>query len=170
MIVNLPGKESHIETSCFIAPTASVIGEVRMHHKASVWFGATVRADVASITIGEGTNIQDNAVIHVTEGIPTILGDNVTIGHAAIIHSATIGDGCLIGMGSTILDGATLGEQTLVGAASLVPPGKTYPPRSLVMGSPAKFIRTLTDEEIRSMQDNATHYCQAAAEYAKLLG
>jgi len=169
MILNFKDKQPHIDPSCFIAPSSDVIGDVVLGQFSSVWFNATVRGDVAPIRIGMGSNIQDNTVVHVTSGIPTSIGDHVTIGHGVIIHSCTIGNGCLIGMGSTILDGAILAEETLVGAGSLIPPGKTYPARSLVMGSPAKFIRALTEKEIEEIQDNARHYEQASAEYKAML-
>ena len=169
MILNFKDKQPHIDPSCFIAPSADVIGEVVIGTTSSVWFNATVRGDVAPIHIGEGSNIQDNTVVHVSTGIPASIGDHVTIGHGVIIHSCTIENGCLIGMGSTILDGAVLREETLVGAGSLIPPGKTYPERSLVMGSPAKFIRALTEEEILEMRENAKHYEMASAEYIAML-
>lgn len=169
MIVNFKGKHPHIDATCFIAPSADVIGEVVLGPSSSVWFNATVRGDDAPIYIGEGSNIQDNTVVHCTIGVPTSIGDHVTIGHGAIIHSCTIGDGCLIGMGSTILDGAVLAEETLVGAGSLIPQGKTYPPRSLVMGFPAKFIRTLTEKELEEMRENAAHYAKASQEYTEAL-
>lgn len=169
MIMNFKDKQPHIDPSCFIAPSSDVIGEVVIGPSSSVWFNTTIRGDVASIHIGEGSNIQDNTVIHCTRAVPVSIGDHVTVGHGVIIHSCTIADGCLIGMGSTILDTAVLAEETLVGAASLVPPGKTYPPRSLVMGSPAKFIRALTETELQEMRENAKHYAEAAREYASAL-
>jgi len=165
MIMNFKDKQPNIDPSCFIAPSSDVIGDVVMGPSSSVWFNATVRGDDSSIHIGKGSNIQDNAVVHVSIGVPVSIGDHVTIGHGAIIHSCTIGDGCLIGMGSTILDGAVLAEETLVGAGSLIPPGKTYPERSLVMGSPAKLIRALTENELEEMRENARHYAMASAEY-----
>lgn len=165
MILNFKDKQPHIDPSCFIAPSADIIGEVVVGKASSVWFNATVRGDIASIHIGEGSNIQDNTVVHVSTNVPLSIGNHVTIGHGVIIHSCSIGDGCLIGMGSTILDGAVLAEETLVGAASLIPSGKTYPPRSLVMGSPAKFIRILTEEELQQMRENTKHYEQASAVY-----
>lgn len=165
MILKFKKKQPQIDPSCFIAPSADVIGDVVMGTASSVWFNATVRGDDAPIHIGEGSNIQDNSVVHVSIGVPTSIGDRVTIGHGAIIHSCTIENGCLIGMGSTILDGALLHEETLVGAGSLIPPGKTYPARSLVMGSPAKYIRPLREEELQDMRENARHYMQASAEY-----
>ena len=169
MIVNFKGKQPHIDPSCFIAPSSDVIGDVVIGSSSSVWFNTTIRGDVSSIHIGEGSNIQDNTVVHVTIGVPTSIGDGVTIGHGVILHSCTIGNGCLIGMGSIILDGTILAEETLVGAGSLIPPGKTFPARSLVMGSPAKFIRALTEKELEDMRENARHYAEAAQEYASLL-
>ena len=169
MIVNFKGKQPHIDPSCFIAPSSDVIGDVVIGSSSSVWFNTTIRGDVSSIHIGEGSNIQDNTVVHVTIGVPTSIGDGVTIGHGVILHSCTIGNGCLIGMGSIILDGTILAEETLVGAGSLIPPGKTFPARSLVMGSPAKFIRALTEKELEDMRENARHYTEAAQEYASLL-
>jgi len=166
MILAFKGKQPEIDNSCFIAPSADVIGEVVMGPSSSVWFNATVRGDDAPVHIGKGSNIQDNTVVHCSIGVPTSIGDHVTIGHGAIIHSCTIGDGCLIGMGSIILDEAVLAEETLVGAGSLIPSGKTYPPRSLVMGSPAKAIRALTEKELEEMRENARHYAQASSEYA----
>lgn len=169
MIMNFKDKQPQIDASCFVAPSAAVIGDVVIGPSSSIWFNATVRGDVASIHIGEGSNIQDNAVIHVTTGIPTTIGDWITIGHGAIIHACTIGNGCLIGMGSTILDGAVLQEETLVGAGSLIPPGKTYPARSLVMGSPARFIRALKEDELTEMRQNAKRYVQASSVYSAAL-
>jgi len=169
MIVSINGKQPQIDATCFIAPSSDVIGEVVMGPSSSVWFNATVRGDDAAIHIGKQSNIQDNSVVHCTIGLPTTIGAGVTVGHGVILHSCTIGDGCLIGMGSTILDGAILEEETLVGAGSLIPPGKTYPPRSLVMGTPAKFIRALTEEELLEMRENARHYAQASQEYLATL-
>ena len=169
MIMNFKEKQPHIDPSCFIAPSSDIIGEVVMGPSSSVWFNTTVRGDVASIHIGKGSNIQDNAVIHCTTGLPTSIGEWVTIGHGVILHSCTIGDGCLIAMGSTLLDKAVLAEETLVGPGSLIPPGKTYPPRSLVMGTPAKFIRALTEEELLDMRENSSHYALASQEYIAAL-
>ena len=169
MILNFKDKQPHIDPSCFIAPSADIIGDVRIDASSSVWFNATIRGDVAPIQIGKQSNIQDNAVVHCTIGVPLSIGDYVTIGHGVIIHSCTIGDGCLIGMGSIILDGAILAEETLVGAGSLIPPGKTYPARSLVMGSPAKFVRALADKELVEMRENARQYAQASSEYSAIL-
>ncbi|NCC14025.1 MAG: gamma carbonic anhydrase family protein, partial [Spirochaetia bacterium] len=123
---------------CYIAPTADIIGDVRLGDGVSVWFHATLRADVNSITIGEQTNIQDNCVLHVTKAQALVVGKRCTVGHGAILHACTIEDDCLIGMGSIVLDGSHIGTQCLVGAGSVVPPNKTYPPQSLIIGSPAR--------------------------------
>jgi carbonic anhydrase/acetyltransferase-like protein (isoleucine patch superfamily) len=158
MILTVLGKKANVAKDTYIAPSADILGEVTIGKGSSVWFHATLRADVAPILVGEGTNIQDNAVVHVSTGIPTNIGNNVTIGHGAIIHSCTICDGCLVGMGAILLDGALLERDTLVGAGALVTPGKTFPGKSLVMGSPAKFIRELTEQEITDMHENTRHY------------
>ena len=162
MILSFLEKKATIAETAYLAPSADIIGDVTMGTKSSAWFHATLRGDVAPISIGEGTNIQDNAVIHVSEGIPTRIGKNVTVGHGAIIHSCIIGEGCLIGMGAIILDGVVLQEDTLVGAGALVPPGKTFPPRTLVLGNPAKAIRDLTEKEIGDMHENTRHYQEMA--------
>jgi carbonic anhydrase/acetyltransferase-like protein (isoleucine patch superfamily) len=162
MVLTFLGKKANIAENTYVAPSADIIGEVSLGKDSSVWFHATLRGDVAPIFIGEGTNIQDNAVVHVSQGIPTLIGKNVTIGHGAIIHSCTIGEGCLIGMGSIILDGVVLNEDTLVGAGTLIPPGKTFPPKTLLIGNPAKAVRNLTDQEIVDMHENTRHYQKMA--------
>ncbi|AEV30001.1 isoleucine patch superfamily enzyme, carbonic anhydrase/acetyltransferase [Sphaerochaeta pleomorpha str. Grapes] len=162
MVLSLLGKKATIEENTYLAPSADIIGDVTLGKKSSVWFHATLRGDVAPIVIGEGTNIQDNVVVHVSNGIPTRIGKNVTIGHGAIIHSCTIGEGCLIGMGAIILDEAVLQEDTMVGAGALVPPGKTFPPKTLLLGNPARVIRDLTEKEIEDMHENTRHYQEMA--------
>jgi carbonic anhydrase/acetyltransferase-like protein (isoleucine patch superfamily) len=121
---------------------------------------------MAPITIDSGTNIQDNAVVHVNDGMPTVIGKSVTIGHGAIIHACTIGDRCLVGMGAIILDEAVIGDECLVAAGALVPPRKQFPPRSLIVGSPAKVARSLTDREVADLLLNADHYVKNGHEYA----
>lgn len=152
----------------YIAPSADIIGDVHLGAGCTVWFGATIRGDVAPISIGERTNIQDNAVVHVNSGVPTHIGNDVSIGHGAIIHGCTIGNGCLVGMGAIILDRAIIGEHSLVAAGALVSPRKVFPPRSLIVGSPAKVARTLTDDEIAGMQANADHYVGYGLTYANM--
>lgn len=142
----------------YIAPNATVVGDVILKQNASIWYGAVLRGDHGTITVGEGTNIQDNAVVHEE----TTIGDHCTIGHSAIIHGCTIGDSCLIGMGAIVLDGAVLGARCMVGAGALVT-GKTNAPEgSLLLGSPAKVVRPLTEEELADMAQNAQNYVNHA--------
>lgn len=166
----LPYKETEpcLGEVAYIAPSADIIGDVSLGAGCTVWFHATIRADVARVTIGERTNIQDNAVVHVNSGIPTHIGSDVSIGHGAIIHGCTVGDGCLVGMGAIILDRAVIGEHSLVAAGALVSPRKHFPPRSLIVGSPAKVARTLTDEEVAGMRTNSDHYVEYGKTYADM--
>ena len=147
MIKGYQGIEPKIDETAFIAEGVDVIGKVNIGKNANIWYGSVLRADDNYITVGENTNIQDGSVVHISEGYPTIIGNNVTIGHKAIIHGCEIGDNTLIGMGSIVLDGAKVGEFTLLGAGSLVPPGKEIPSGVLAMGSPAKVIRELSEQE-----------------------
>lgn len=165
MLIPYKGVAPTTFESNFIAPTADVIGQVTLSEDTNVWFGAVIRGDVASISIGERTNVQDNAVVHVATGFPTQIGNDVTIGHGAIVHGCTVGDTVLIGMGSIILDGAVIGKETMIGAGTLIPQGKVIPPGSLVMGSPGKVIRTLTEKEIVDLKASAEHYVSYAKEY-----
>ncbi len=168
-ILPYKGKKPELGTSTFIAPGAVVIGDLEIGKESSVWFNTVIRGDVNFIRIGDRTNIQDNSTVHVTSGgNPTIIGNDVTIGHNAIIHAATIHDACLVGMGAIILDGAVIGKESLIGAGSLVNKGMQIPPRSLVYGSPAKVIRTLSDDEVKGLYHSAEHYVEVARQY--LLG
>ncbi|WP_304226619.1 gamma carbonic anhydrase family protein [Gracilinema caldarium] len=151
-----------IHQSAFVAWNAEVAGSVTLAKDVSVWFSVTLRADIAPIEIGEGSNIQDGSVVHVDTEAPTIVGRNVTVGHRAILHSCTIGDDALIGMGAIILNGAEIGSESIVGAGALVTQGKKFPPRSLILGSPAKLVRELSSEEIASIKQNAEHYKELA--------
>lgn len=153
------------DPSNFIAESAQVIGNTTLEEDASVWFGAVVRGDVEPIRIGKRSNVQDNAVVHCSKGFDTIIGDDVTIGHGAIVHGCHIGNRVLIGMGAILLDGVKVGDDCMVGAGSLIAPGKEIPPRSLVVGSPGKVVRTLTDEEMASLKASAAHYVTYASEY-----
>ena len=146
MIKGYKGVEPKIDETVFIADSADVIGQVNIGKNANIWYGTVLRADDNHITVGENTNIQDGSVVHISEGYPTVIGDNVTIGHKSIIHGCEIGNNTLIGMGSIVLDGAKIGEFTLLGAGSLVPPGKEIPSGVLAMGSPAKVIRELSEQ------------------------
>lgn len=165
MTTHYQGKSPSIPSSAWIAPSADVMGDLTLGEQCSIWFNATVRGDMASITIGENTNVQDNAVVHVNTGMPTSIGSGVTIGHGAIIHGCTIGDECLVGMGAIILDEAVIGEQSIVAAGALVTPRKQFPPRSLIVGSPAKAVRGLTEEEIEGIRTNAKHYIEMVEHY-----
>ena len=155
-----------IGNNTWIAPSADVIGDVRMGEDCSIWFGCVVRGDVHKIVIGDRVNVQDLSMIHVThykkedksDGNPTIIEDDVTIGHRVMLHGCTIKKACLIGMSCTILDGAIIGAESIVGANSLVTKNKVFPPRSLIMGSPAKVVRQLTEEEIKELYASATRY------------
>ncbi|MFL6690471.1 MAG: gamma carbonic anhydrase family protein [Alphaproteobacteria bacterium] len=144
----------------WIAPTATLIGRVRLLSNASVWFGAVLRGDNDWITIGKNSNIQDNSVIHTDPGQPVVIGANVTLGHNVILHSAIVGDNSLIGMGSTLLNGARIGRNCLIGAHTLIPEGKEIPDQSLVVGSPGRVVRQLAGEQIAMLTASAEVYVQ----------
>jgi carbonic anhydrase/acetyltransferase-like protein (isoleucine patch superfamily) len=153
-----------IAPTAFIAPTAVIVGDVRLGDHASVWYTAVLRGDVQPITVGARTNIQDGAIVHATVGrTPTTIGDDCTIGHRAIVHGCTVGDRVLIGMGAIVLDDAIIGDDSLVGAGALVTSGTVIPPRSLVVGSPAKVRRSLSDDEVTGLRASAAHYVETAA-------
>jgi len=165
--------EPKIAQGTWIAPSADVIGDVRCGEDCSIWFGCVVRGDVHFIQIGDRVNIQDLSMIHVTHykngdrstGNPTIIGDDVTIGHRVMLHGCTIEDASLIGMSATILDGAVIGKESIVGAGSLVTKNKVFPPRSLIMGSPAKVVRELTQDEVAELYASAQRYVTFKKEY-----
>lgn len=154
MIASVFGKNPSIPPSAWIAPSADVMGEVILGEHVSIWFGAVVRGDVNSITIGDYTNVQDGTVIHVTQGGHcTVIGKRVTIGHKALLHACTVGDDCLIGMGAILLDGVEIGAGSVVAAGALVTPGKKFPPGSMIMGAPAKAVRQVQPAERMEMID-----------------
>ena len=157
-------KKPVLGKNVYIAKGAVVLGDVTLGDNASVWYNAVVRGDINRIVIGEGTNIQDNAVVHLADNFPCLLGKFVTVGHSAIVHACTIGDECLIGMGAIVLDGAEVGDQCLIGARALVTQGMKIPAGSLELGSPAKIVKTLSPEERAGLKDWATKYV-ANAEY-----
>ena len=154
-----------IDKSVFIADGAKVIGNVEMGKNSNIWFNAVIRADSADVKIGECSNVQDNAVIHTSKGSGVQIGNNVTIGHGAIIHGCTIGDNVMIGMGAIVLDGAVIEENSIIGAGSLVTQNKTIPSGSLAFGNPAKVVRRLTEQEISSVESNAISYVNKAKNY-----
>jgi len=147
----------------YIARGAVVLGDVTLGDYASIWYGAVLRGDINRIEIGHHTNIQDNTVVHLTDDLPCVVGNHVTVGHAAILHACTIGNEVLVGMGSAILDGAVIGDQCLVGARALVTPGTKVPPGSLVLGMPAKVVRALTAEERMNLKNMGDKYAAYAA-------
>ena len=152
----------------YIAETATVIGDVILSDEVNIWFGAIIRADMHFIRIGNRTNIQDNAVVHVTTAVsPTHIGSGVTVGHGAIIHGCTIEDDCMIGMSATVMDDAVIGKGSLVGAGSLVPPNMKIPPKSLVVGVPGKIIRNITDKEYAMIIERPQEYIDLAEIYLK---
>ena len=166
-IVTLRGKTPVIDPSVFLAPTASVIGDVAIGDGSSIWFGVVIRGDVFPIRIGARTNIQDNSVVHVTGGkSATTVGDDVTVGHSALIHGCTVGNRCLVGMGSIILDGAVVEDDCFIAAGSLVPPGMRIESRSLVIGRPAKKVRTLQDADLEEIRNAAALYVQNARDFS----
>ncbi len=148
----------NIHPSAFVAPTATLIGDIVLGAQASVWFGAVLRGDNDRITIGPRTNIQDQAIVHVDPDVPVNIGADVTVGHRAIIHGATVEDGCLIGMGAIVLNRAVVGAGSIVGAGAVVKEGDIIPPRSLVVGIPAKVVRQLTDEQVAENLASAARY------------
>jgi carbonic anhydrase/acetyltransferase-like protein (isoleucine patch superfamily) len=149
-----------LHETAFVAHTAEVAGDVKLAAGSSVWFSASVRGDIAQIVVGKNSNVQDAAVLHCDFGIPCVIGEGVTIGHGAIVHSAKVGDNTLIGMGAIVMNGAVIGEDSIVGAGALITGGKEFPPRSMILGSPAKVARELTDEEIAHNRENAQHYVE----------
>jgi len=156
-------KQPSLGKHVFICKGATVVGDVTLGEHASVWYGAVLRADINRIVVGNYSNVQDNAVLHLSDELPCIIGDYVTVGHAAVIHGATVANESLIGMGAVILDGAEIGEQCIVGARSLVTPGTKIPAGSMVMGSPAKVVRPLKPEEREGLKYWAEKYaCNAA--------
>jgi len=160
------GRLPVVHPTAYVDASAQVIGDVDIGADSSVWMNAVVRGDVNTIRIGDRSNIQDGTVVHVMhETHPTRIGDDVTIGHAAVVHGCTIGNRVLIGMGATILNGAVVGEDSIVAAGSLVTEGAVIPPRSLAMGSPAKVRRTLSDEDVASILDYAANYVRYKKDY-----
>jgi carbonic anhydrase/acetyltransferase-like protein (isoleucine patch superfamily) len=155
----------NIDPSVFVAPTATVIGNVTIGEGANIWFNTVLRGDIQSITVGKYTNIQDNSTVHVMGDQPTVIGDYVTIGHNAVIHCNKIGDNCLIGMGAVLLGYCEIGENTIIGAGAVVTQHKKIPPNSLVVGSPGRIVRPLLDDEIEALHQSAIRYNLLAQQY-----
>ncbi|HGY11074.1 MAG TPA: gamma carbonic anhydrase family protein [Desulfobacterales bacterium] len=173
MISNFFGHEPKIGKNVFIAENADVIGMCEIGEDCSVWFGAVLRGDIHYIKIGNRTSIQDLSVVHVThftkkdmsDGFPVIIGNDVTIGHKAMLHGCTIEDACLIGMNATLLDGCHIGKESIVAAGSVVTQGKKFPPRSMIMGTPAKVVRQLSEKEIKQIYQSAQNYIKYKNDY-----
>ena len=166
MIYKYMGEKPEIDESCYIAESADIIGTVSIGEGSSVWFGAVSRGDGKYIKIGKGSNIQDNSILHINNGgSPIIIGDNVTVGHGAILHGCKIEDNCLIGMGATVLDGTIICENTLIAAGSIVTGRKKIPSGVLCLGIPAKVVRKLAEEDIQEIKKNAEYYIKLSKEY-----
>lgn len=167
-IVAFDGKAPRLAASVFLAEGSAVTGDVEIGEDSSLWFGTVVRGDVNHVRIGARTNLQDQTVVHVTAGRhPTVIGDDVTVGHRAVLHGCTVRDRCLVGIGAIVLDGVVVGPDAMIGAGALVPPGMVVPPGKLVLGAPAKVKRDLTPEELASLRATAARYVGYAAVYRR---
>ena len=167
MIYDFEGHTPKVDPNSWVASNAVIIGKVELKKDSNIWFNVTLRGDVEPITVGEGSNVQDGSVVHSDPGCPVIIGKNVTIGHLVMLHGCVIEDDCLIGIGSTILNKAKIGKNSIIGANALVTENKVIPERSLVLGSPGKIVRQVTDEEIKSIKENAEHYVANYKKYKK---
>ena len=154
-----------IHPDAFVAPNATIIGDVTLKAGANIWFGAVLRGDVDRIVIGEGSNVQDNCVLHSDAGMPTLIGKNVVIGHGAVVHGCVVEDGALIGINATVLSGAHIGAGAMIAAGALVPPGANIPPRTLYKGAPARFARPMRQKDLDAIQENARRYRERARQY-----
>jgi carbonic anhydrase/acetyltransferase-like protein (isoleucine patch superfamily) len=162
----IDGKAPVVPEDSWVAPSADLIGEAILGSEVGIWFGAVVRADNTAIRIGDRTNIQEGAMLHSDPGAPLTIGADCTVGHHAILHGCTIGNRVLVGMGATVLNRAVIGEDSLIGAGALVTEGKTFPPRSLIVGAPARVTRTLSETEVAAINRSASHYADRQARYA----
>jgi len=169
MIYDYGDRRVEMLGDCFIAPSADVIGSVRLGDGCSIWFGAVLRGDNDWIHVGEGSNIQDGSIVHVDPGVPVVIGRNVTVGHGVMIHGCEIGDSCLIGNRAIILDGARIGENSLIAAGALVTPNTQIPPGSVVMGAPGKVVRSVQPRDLERMLRGCEAYRVKSRNYAALL-
>ena len=167
MFYDLKDKKPKNSGENWVAPNATIIGDVTLEKNTSIWFNAVLRGDIENILIEEGSNVQDGSVLHTDPGCPLKVGKNVTIGHLVMLHGCVIEDDCLIGIGSTILNKAKIGKNSIIGANALITENKVIPERSLVIGSPGKIIRQVTEEEIKSIKENAEHYVENYKKYKK---
>jgi carbonic anhydrase/acetyltransferase-like protein (isoleucine patch superfamily) len=166
LIRGFGGKRPSIHPSAFVADHATIVGDVEIGARSSIWFGAVLRGDVFHIRIGEETSIQDNSVVHVThDQFATQIGSRVTVGHSVTLHGCTVGDLCIVGMGATLLDQSMVGDRCIIGAGALVTPGTKIPPGHLAVGSPARVKRPLSEEELSWLSESAAHYVELVAKY-----
>jgi gamma-carbonic anhydrase len=165
IVASFGGTSPRLHDSVLLMDGSTVIGDVEIGEGSSLWPGAVVRGDVHSVRIGARTNLQDQGVVHVTADHPTVIGDDVTVGHGAVVHGCTVKERCLIGIGAIVLDGAVVGPDALVGAGALVPPGAVVPPGALALGSPARVVRQLSEEERASLRASAARYVELSARY-----
>jgi carbonic anhydrase/acetyltransferase-like protein (isoleucine patch superfamily) len=165
-LYEIDGQRPTIGEDVFVAPSADVIGDARLGREASIWFGAVIRADNTPILIGERTNIQEGAMLHSDPHAPLVIGRDCTVGHHAILHGCTVGDNVLVGMGATVLNGALIGDNCLIGAGALVTENKVFPPNSLIVGAPAKAVRTLDEAAVAALRASAAHYASKGKAYA----
>jgi carbonic anhydrase/acetyltransferase-like protein (isoleucine patch superfamily) len=166
-VYELDGKAPNLGRGAWVADTATVIGDVELGEDASVWFGAVIRGDTEHITVGARTNVQDGSVLHADAGKPLVIGAGVTIGHQVMLHGCTVADGALIGNQAVILNGARIGRNSIVGAGSVVTENKEFPDNSLIIGAPARAVKTLDDSAAENMKRNADHYVANAQRFAK---
>ena len=167
MLYDLENKKIQNSGDNWVAPNANVIGDVTLEKNTSIWFNATLRGDIENIYVGEGSNVQDGSVLHTDPGYPLKIGKNVTVGHLVMLHGCTIGDNSLIGIGAVILNNAKIGNNCVIGAKSLITENKEIPDNSLVVGSPGRVIRKLTEEEVKAVKENAIRYQKNWKKYSK---
>ena len=167
MIKEFEGNIPRIDESTYISESVDIIGDVTIEENANIWFGTRLRGDMNKIVVGKNTNIQENTVVHVDKNCPCLIGKDVTIGHGAIIHGCEICDNVLVGMGSIILNNAKIGKNTIIGAGSLITQGKVFPEGVLILGNPAKVVRKLTDDEIKSIRKSSDNYVNLSKKYKK---
>ena len=168
-LYELDSKSPQLAQGAWVAPNATVIGDVTLGENASIWWNAVLRGDNDPIRIGANSNIQDGSVLHTDEGVPMDIGANVTVGHLVMLHGCTVGDNSLIGIGSVVLNRAVIGKNSIVGANTLIPEGKVFPDRVLIVGSPGKVVRELSDEEVAKLEKSAAHYVANARRYREKL-
>ncbi len=169
MIYKLGDKQPQLKGNNYVAPNAAVIGDVVLGLNANIWWGVTIRGDNNTITLGDNVNIQDGSVLHTDEGVRLTLERDVSVGHMAMLHGCTVKEGSLIGIKAVVLNHAVIGRECLIGANSLIPEGKVIPDRSLVVGSPGRVVRQLTDEEVKNIRGIAAHYVENAERYRRSL-